>query len=83
MGYVLHMEDDLVEIKGASKVASSTQNQAIVETEDDSIIITGSEIEVKGLNLENGEVFIAGKFANIKFSKVKGKKQPFLKRIFK
>ena len=83
MNYVLHIENDIIEIKGATKVVSSTQTQAVVEVGDVGIIITGSEIEVKGLNLENGEVLLSGKFSNIKFANAKGKKQPLLKRIFK
>ena len=83
MNYILHLENDMLEIKGATKVVSSTQTQAIIETTDCCINITGSEIEVKKLNLDEGEVLLAGKFVNLKLGQPSGKKQPFLKRIFK
>jgi len=79
---ILHLENNILEIKGATRVVSSTQTQAVIETEESGIVITGSEIEVKSLNLEEGEVCLSGNISNIKFSSV-GKKQPFFKRIFK
>lgn len=82
MKYVLHLENDIFQIKGAKKVVSSTQNQAVVEVEDRTLIISGNEIEVKRLNLEDEEVCLAGKFNNIKLNSSE-KKQPLLKRIFK
>ena len=83
MNYILHLEDNSLTIKGATKVVSSTQTQAVVEAGENGIVITGNEIEVKSLNLEEGEVLLSGKFANIKFSNSAGKKQPLFKRIFK
>lgn len=83
MDYSLHIENDVLEIKGATKVVSSTQSQAVVETNERSIIIAGSEIEVKSLNLDEGLLCLSGKFTNIKFGNALGKKQPLLKRIFK
>ena len=83
MGNYLHIEDNNLQIKGAKKVVSSTQSQAVVETDENTIIITGNEIEVKRLNLDEGEVLLSGKFGGIKFSSSSGKKQPILKRIFK
>lgn len=83
MNFALHLENDLLAIKGATKVASSTQTQAVIEAGERGLVISGSEIEVKMLNLEEGEVLLSGKFSNIKLGGVAGKKQPLLKRIFK
>lgn len=83
MSYIIHIENETLEIKGATKVVSSTQSQAVVETGSTCIVITGTEIEVKSLNLEEGLVSLAGKFNNIKFGNATGKKQPLFKRIFK
>ena len=83
MGFVLHLENDLLKIDGATKIISSSQTQAEVETQSECIVVSGIEIEVKGLDLEKGEALISGKFNNIKFSKAKGQNQSFIKRIFK
>ena len=83
MSNFIHLEGDCLQIKGATKIISSTQTQAIVETSDNGIIISGTEIEVKKLNLDEQEVIIGGKFTNLKFGNLNVKKQPLLKRIFK
>lgn len=83
MNYVLHLESNSLTIQGATRVVSSTQTQAVIETGENGIVITGNDIEVKSLNLDNGEVSLFGKFSNIKFCHVGGKRQPFFKKIFK
>lgn len=80
MNYILHLENNILEIHGATKVVSSEPTQAVIEMGENGVIVSGNDIEVKSLNLENGEVWLAGKISNIKFS---GKKQPLFKRIFK
>lgn len=83
MTQILHLEGDCLQIKGATKVISSTQTQAVIETTENGIVVLGNEIEVKKLNLEEGEIVLNGKFSCFKFGAVAGKKQPLLKRIFK
>lgn len=80
MNYSLHIENNALQIKGATKVVSSEPTQAVVEIGESTIVISGNEIEVKSLNLDEGEVCLSGKFSNIKFA---GKKQPLFKRLFK
>ncbi len=82
MTKVLHLEGDTLQIKGATRVASSTLTQAVVECGDSAVIISGNSIEVKKLNLEEGEVLFCGKFSNIKMGE-KSDKKTLLKRIFK
>ena len=83
MGNILNLDGERLQIKEAEKVVSSTQNQAVVETKSSTIIVSGSEIEVKKLNLDEGEVELNGKYSAIKFSNLGQKKQPLIKRIFK
>lgn len=75
--------DNILTIKSAKKMLSSTATQAVIETASTSVIITGSNLEVKKLDLENGEVCLAGKVSNIKLSAVGVSKPSLLKRIFK
>ena len=82
MSNIIHLEDELLQITGATKVVSTTQLQAIIEIGEKCIIITGEGIEVKKLNLEQQEVCLEGNFTNIKLSS-SSKKIPFLKRIFR
>lgn len=72
-----------ISIKGATKVVSSTNSQAVVETKENTIIISGSNLEVRKLDLENGEVCFLGKVTNIKFAPPSTGKIPLLKRLFK
>ena len=73
MSNFLHLEGNCLEIKGAVKVVSSSQSQAVVETVDSGVVITGTEIEV----------IFSGKFINLKFGTISTKKVPLYKRIFK
>ena len=73
---------NILQIQGAKKILSCTQSQALIETDKKKIIATGSMIEVKKLNLENGEVYLFGNFTNIKLSD-ETEKKGLLKRIFK
>ena len=83
MNNYIHLEGDTLDIKGASKVVSSTPTQAVVEIDEKAIILTGNNIEVKKLDLDNKEVSLGGKFLNIKISDASLKKGTLLKRIFK
>ena len=79
---LLHLEGNTLTIKGATKIISSTPTQAAVETGEKAIVVTGTNIEVKSLNLDQGEVLFEGNFAIIKLE-ASVKKVPLLKRLFK
>lgn len=79
----LTITGDILAISGATKIISSSPSQAIVQTAEEGILVTGSEIEVKKLDLQEGEVEFSGKFTAIKFGLSTGKKPSLLKRIFK
>lgn len=83
MGESILIEDrKKIIIKGAVKVKTCTQNFAVVETQECVATISGSEIEVVKLDLENKEVVFSGNISSIKFSSQK-EKSSFFKRIFK
>ncbi len=69
-------------VKGATKVRTSTPSSAVIEAGENCLIVTGSDMEVKKLDLDNKEVVLAGKFSVVKFQHG-NEKQSFLKRIFK
>ena len=83
MANFLHLEGENFTIMGATRVASTTPTQAVVEQGNVAVLITGNNIEVKKLNLENGEVVLSGKFLNIKFGDPSAKNGSLVKRIFK
>ena len=72
----------LIRIFGATKVISSTLTQAVVEINDATMIISGSNMEVVKLNLDDKEVEFSGEIKEVKYSH-KQEKTSFLKRIFK
>ena len=82
MNKFLHLEGDMLQIKGATKIVSSTTSQAVVETADSTIVVTGQNIEVKRLNLDEQDVCLSGNFSQLKFNS-SAVKVPLLKRIFK
>lgn len=82
MNKFLHLEGDMLQIKGATKIVSSTTSQAVVETADSTIVVTGQNIEVKRLNLDEQDVCLSGIFSQFKFNS-SAVKVPLLKRIFK
>lgn len=71
-----------ITIFGATKVISSTLTQAVVEINDATMIISGSNMEVVKLNLDDKEVEFSGEIKEVKYSH-KQEKTSFLKRIFK
>ena len=67
---------------GATKVISSTNTQAVVEVGGCNVVITGSDIEVVKLNLENKEVVFSGTINSLKYTQ-KVEKTNVFKRLFK
>ncbi len=69
-------------IRGVEKIVSSTPTQSVVQTSLSKIVITGNNLEVKKLDIENKDAIIEGEIYNIKFNK-KNEKKSLLRRIFK
>ncbi len=71
-----------ITINGATKVLSSTSTQAVVEVGDCNIVISGTNIEVTKLDLDNKEVIFSGNINSIKYT-TKQEKTNLIKRLFK
>ena len=69
-------------ITGATKVISATDTQAVVEIGGSDVVITGTNIEVTKLDLENKTVCFSGNINGIKYAQ-KAEKGNLLKRLFK
>lgn len=69
-------------LTGATKVVSSTSTQAVVEVGDTNIVISGTNIEVTKLDLDNKTVTFSGNINSVKYT-AKTEKTSLLKRMFK
>lgn len=79
----IYLEDrKKLTIKGAVRVISSTNTQAVVEVSGSNVVISGANIEVTKLDLDNKEVVFSGSVNSIKYMQ-KTEKTNLLKRLFK
>lgn len=69
-------------LSGATKVISSTNTQAVVEIGNCNVVISGTNIEVTKLDLDNKLVNFTGEINAIKYAN-KTEKTNLIKRIFK
>lgn len=69
-------------ISGATKVVSSTSTQAVVEVGGSNVVISGTNMEVTHLDIENKQVSFSGNILGIKYTQ-KAEKTNLLKRLFK
>ena len=69
-------------IVGATRVVSATDTQAVVEIGGSNVIITGTNLEVTKLDLDNKEVCFSGMINGIKYAQ-KAEKGNLIKRLFK
>ena len=67
-------------ILGVSKVNGVSPTEVMLEIEGDRLLVTGENMEVQTLDVENKVLTILGKINSMKFL---GAKVPLLKRIFK
>ena len=67
-------------ILGVTKVSGVSPNEVMLEIESDRLLVTGENMEVQTLDVENKVLTILGKINSMKFL---GAKVPLLKRIFK
>ncbi len=67
-------------ILGVTKVYGVSQAEVLVEVEGEKLAITGENMEVQALDVENKVLTITGKVNGMKFS---APKVPLYKRIFK
>ena len=57
-----------LKVTGATKLYYSTQNESMIETSVGKLIITGSDINVTKVAIDNNLVELAGKFNSIKYT---------------
>lgn len=69
-----------LQMTGIEKVESSNENQIVCASMKSVLIISGKNLHVKKLNVEDGHVEIIGQIDSIKYQQ---EKKPLLKRIFK
>lgn len=67
---------------GATKMLSSTNTQAVVEMSDCNLVISGKNIEITKLNLDNKEVSFSGEISAVRYAN-KTEKTNIIKRLFK
>lgn len=67
-------------ILGVTKVSGVSPNEVMLEIDGDRLLVTGENMEVQTLDVENKVLTILGKINSMKFL---GAKVPLLKRIFK
>lgn len=72
-----------IQLQGATKVASATTSQTVIETETKTVVVTGSNLEITKLDLDNHLVCVEGSVAGLKFALSAKQKPGLLKRILK
>ena len=64
-------------------VESFSPDKIILLTTDSILTVTGSGMKIKKLSTESGDVFIEGEINGCVYTKGKGDKEGFLKRVLK
>ncbi len=82
MQTILIEDRKTIKIVGATRILSSTSSQASVEMNENNLIMSGNNLEITKLDLENGEVVFCGELSSLKFVN-KSEKTPLLKRLFR
>ena len=69
-------------VTGVLDVLSFDLNEILLETEQGMLMVKGTDMHVNRLNLEKGEVDLAGNIDNISYSDIhSGRKSPEKKRV--
>lgn len=80
------MDRNLCNLNGILDVLSFDLNEVLLETERGMLMVKGSELHVKRLSLEKGEVDLEGRIDSLTYSENTGygnKGESFLTRLFK
>ncbi len=64
-------------------VESYTPERIIIITENAVLTVTGNGMKVKKLSTESGDIFIEGEINGCVYSKDKGEKESFLRKVLK
>lgn len=68
---------------GICDVESFSPDKIVLITDDSLLTVLGSNMKMKKLSTENGDVFIEGEINGCTYSKGRGEKESFLKRVLK
>lgn len=68
---------------GVKDVESFLPEKIVLITDDANLTVTGSEMKVKKLSVESGDVIIEGNINGCVYSKGKAEHESFLKRVLK
>ncbi len=68
---------------GVKDVESFSPEKIVLITENAVLTVTGNNMKVKSLSTQNGDVYIEGEINGCVYSKERGEKESFLKRVLK
>lgn len=68
---------------GIKDVESFLPEKIVLVTDDANLTVTGNGMKVKKLSVENGDVLIEGEISGCVYSKGRGDRESFLKRVLK
>ncbi|QQE79415.1 sporulation protein YabP [Alicyclobacillus sp. SO9] len=73
----------LVEVTGVASVESFDVQEFVLTTSGGPLRITGSDLNMKHLDLDKGEVFIEGTLISLAYVQDQGKKKSSIKKLFR
>lgn len=68
---------------GVRDVESFSPEKIVLVTENAILTVTGNSLKVKSLSTQNGDIYIEGEINGCVYSKERGEKESFLKRVLK
>ncbi len=80
---IVVQERTKVSITGVYDVESFDEHEVLMETSGGALIISGEELHVERLNLENNEILLEGNILSIIYSDEIKPRGSFLSRLFK
>lgn len=72
-----------ITISAVRDVESFAPEKIVLLTENAVLVVTGSDMKVKKLSTESGDIYIEGEISGCVYQKDRGDKESFLKRVLK
>lgn len=82
-GNVIIENRQKITVSAVRDVESFTPEKILLITENAVLTVTGSNMKVKKLSTESGDVYIEGEIDGCVYQKGRGEKEGFLKRVLK
>jgi sporulation protein YabP len=73
---------EYLELTGVTEVINFTEDAILLESNLGNLIISGENLHVKHLDLENSQLVVTGYVTELKYNQ-EGKAENFIKRLFK